>query len=141
MTTSFFKKKEIQPDEAALKQALGKSYTLWQEAFEHTQKVCSPDKVTGEWKFYSKKAGWSYTIKCKKRTLFYLIPMDGFIRNTFVLGKKAVAAAQTSDLPEEIIERILSSTAYMEGRSCYLELRTAKDLNLLKQLLAIKMAH
>jgi len=59
----------------------------------------------------------------------------------FTLGKRAVAASQGSGLPTDILSAIESAREYAEGRSIRLDVTSATDIAILRQLMAIKMAN
>ncbi len=135
MSTSIFNEKAILPDNTALANILRSTHTLWNHLFEFV-KVNSD--ALGEWKFYSKKSGWSYVVKSGKRTLFYMIPQDGYFKLTFVFGEKAIEKAKESDIPEHIICCIEEATTYVEGRSFMVDVKNDADIETVKQLLLIK---
>ena len=60
---------------------------------------------------------------------------------SFIFGKKAVQAAEESDLPDHVVEMIRQAPQYPEGRAVRIEVTTAADVKIAKQLLAIKMDH
>jgi hypothetical protein len=136
MAASIFFDKAIIPHDSMVAEALASTYSLWEElrSFVHES---YPD-ISGEWKYYSKSAGWTFPVKSKKRTLYYFIPKDGYFSISFVFGDKAVAAAESAELPHEIIEAILSATPYMEGRSFAVDVDSPDMLENIKKLLKIK---
>lgn len=83
------------PDNESLANVLGSTRSLWNRLFEYAEEKSN---ALGEWRFYSKKAGWSYVVKSGKRTLFYMIPQDGYFKLTFVYGEKAVEKAKESNI-------------------------------------------
>jgi hypothetical protein len=60
---------------------------------------------------------------------------------SFALGDKAVAAARQSGLPQSVIEMINEAKRYAEGTAVRIEIKQAKDIEIVKQLAAIKLAH
>lgn len=89
--------------------------------------------AAGEWKLYSKKAGWSYVVKSGKRTLVYLIPQEGAFEAAFVFGQAAVDAAQNAPLPARVIQEINEARVYMEGRSVQVEIWEKADVGTVKR--------
>ncbi|OJG77632.1 hypothetical protein RV10_GL002308 [Enterococcus pallens] len=71
---------------------LKEAQLFWDQVIQFVEQTCGA--VQGEWKFYTKVAGWTYGIKYKKRTIFYLFPNEAQLQATFVFGAKAVAAAK-----------------------------------------------
>jgi len=75
----------------------------------------------------------------KKRTILYMIPNSKHFLVAFVLGEKAVERALAGDLPDSIKKLIRSAQKYVEGRGIRFEVRTKKDVEIVKQLAEIKM--
>jgi hypothetical protein len=127
------------PTGAELTAALGQARPLWDRllaglADEHNLTV-------QEWNSYSPKAGWSLRLKLKERNIVYLTPCQGCFRVSFVLGDKAVAAARQSNLPAGVIKTINEAKRYAEGTGIRLEMKKPKDIEIVKQLATIKLAH
>ena len=136
MSLSIFGEKAEVPTEDALATALGESKAFWDDIEKQVESVCG--NYNDEWKFYSKKAGWSFVIRGGKRTILYLIPQDMFFKANFVFGDKAVAAAQDAGLPESIIALIMETTPYAEGRSFMFDIGSLDDVDLVGKLISIK---
>jgi len=83
-----------------LKDALGKTYKLWEEIKKHLKKEYG--QTTEDWKFYNVKSGWLLKTYQKKRNLFFFIPLKDFFKLSFIFGDKAVLAVEESDLPQNI---------------------------------------
>ena len=137
MSASVFEDKLKQPTSMELDEVLGEAAALLENIEQHL--LAEFGEVTHEWKFYGKKAGWTLAIAHKKRRVFHLIPQAGFFTVVFTLGKQAVLAAQHSGLPEEILSAIAEAREYAEGRSIRLDVATADDVAVVKQLIALKM--
>ncbi len=138
MTVSVFDDKSKEPTSAKLDKALGETATLLKNIEQHL--LDQSGELTHEWKFYSKKAGWTLALAHKGRRVFHLIPQSGLFTVVFTLGKRAVSASQESSLPEEILSAIESAREYVEGRSIRLDVTTTEDVAVVKQLVAIKMS-
>ena len=134
MAASYFGDKSMMPDDASLSAALRNTRPLWDELIRLSGGC-------GEWKFYSKTAGWSYPVKQGKRTLFYMMPKEGFVQIVFVLGERAVEAAIMTDLPAKILDEIINARTYVEGRSLCVQLCEAADMETIRILLQIKQAN
>lgn len=137
MSLSIFGEKTIVPNEKMLSEVLGSRKVLWDNIKK--QLIAIDKNILGEWKFYSKAAGWTLVIKRGKQTLLYLIPLNGYFKINFVFGEKAVALAKSSDLPKEIIALILDAKPYMEGRSFMIDVHTDIDSEIINKLLKIKI--
>ena len=131
-----FDDKEKVPDARALAKGLGPSKKLWDEFVRHVSAENPP--VTEAWGFYK---SWSLRLKRKDRTIVYLLPGEGGFRCAFVFGGKATDAARQAKLPKAVLKAIDEAPVYAEGRGFRLEVRTAKDVETVKSLAAIKMAH
>jgi hypothetical protein len=136
VSLSIFGEKDVMPNEKTLTEVLSDSKILWDNLQKHVATVCG--NMKGQWKFYSKKASWSFVVKSGDRTILYLIPQNAFFKVNFVLGNKAVVAACTNGLPEQIITLITEATPYMEGRSFMFDVKTATDVDAAKKLIKIK---
>jgi len=136
MSLSIFGEKAEAPTEDALAAALGESKTLWDDIKKQVESICG--NYNDEWKFYSKKAGWSFVARSGKRTILYLIPQDKYFKLNFVLGDKAVAAAQDAGLPESIVALIMEATPYTEGRSFMFDICSLGDVDSVKKLISIR---
>lgn len=123
------------PEDKALARGLGPSKKLWDEFVRHIDADFAP--VTEAWGFYK---SWSLRLIQKKRTIVYLLPRDGYFLCAFVFGGKATEAARQAGLPKAVMREIEDAPVYAEGRGFRLEVRTAKDLETMKKLAAIKMA-
>ena len=130
-----FDDKAKTPDGKDLAKGLGASKALWDEIVAHVAAAYPP--VTEVWGFYK---SWSLRLKRKDRTILYLLPGEGGFRCAFVFGGKATEAARQAKLPKTVLKAIEEAPVYVEGRGFRLEVRTAKDIETMKMLAAIKMA-
>jgi hypothetical protein len=138
MTVSVFDDKSKEPTSSELDKALGETATLLKNIEQHL--LDQFGELTHEWKFYSKKAGWTLALAHKGRRVLHLIPQSGLFTVVFTLGRRAVSASQESSLPKEILSAIESAREYAEGRSIRFDVITTKDVAVVKQLVAIKMS-
>ena len=139
MLPNAFIGKPKKPTAAELTAALGPARALWDQllarlADEHNLTV-------QEWNSYSRKAGWSLRLKRKDRNILYLTPCQGCFFVSFALGDKAVEAARQSRLPPSVIKTINEARRYAEGTGIRMEMKKPKDIEIVKQLAAIKLAH
>ena len=134
MAASIFSEKAIVPDKEALGIALKDTQVLWDEILDFSD-------GSGEWKFYSKAAGWTMQVKKSKRTLFYLMPKDGWFQMTFVYGERAVEAAKSFGLPENVLGNIEQATAHVEGRSVALDVTSNEEINTVRKMLQLKLEY
>ncbi len=97
-----------------------------------------PDFVE-RWKYYNDGKRWLLNVSRKKRTLFWLSVRDGSFRTSFYLNSKAAQQVPDCRIPEELKTRFKES----EGgklRAITVEVRTKKDIEIYKELLALKLA-
>ena len=139
MPPNAFIGKPQKPTDAELAAALGAAKALWDQllaglADEHNLTV-------REWNSYSRKAGWSLRLKHKDRNILYLSPCEGCFFVSFALGDKAVQAARQSGLPQSVIKIINEAKRYAEETGIRMEMKKPKDIEIAKQLAAIKLAH
>ena len=139
MAFSALDDKAREPTDADVAEVLGDASHLWTDL--KALMASQFDPLAEDWTFSGKKWGWSLRFKQKKRAVLYMTPSTGFFFAGFALGEKAVAAANTSDLPRSLLEIINGSQKYAEGRGVRLEVWSAADLENVIKLAAIKMAN
>lgn len=122
-----------EPTAAELAAALGaRGIARWEKILGRLE--AELELVTWEWNSYSPKAGWAVRVKKAKRNIVYLSPLKGGLVVSFVLGAKAVAAA-------EGLFDFSTAPKYPEGTGVRIEVRTASDIDTVIKLAAIKLAH
>lgn len=139
MEEPVFADKAHQPNDADLTAVLGRTKRHWDNLLAHMEEANA--RATMEWKFYIPKYGWTFVMRDKRRNLCYLKPLAKHFLVSFALGKKAVDAAEQSDLPADVVKSIRESPKYPEGRVARIEVRTAPDVAIVRKLLAIKTAN
>ncbi|MHC4461421.1 MAG: DUF3788 domain-containing protein [Planctomycetota bacterium] len=137
MAVSVFDDKARQPTGRMLAKALGKSNSLWQEIKKNLK--ADYGELTEEWKFYGRKSGWILKTLRKKRNLFFLIPCEGSFRVSFVFGDKAVAAAEASDLAQELVTTLKNARKYPEGRDLQIDVKRSTDIKHIRKLVKMKV--
>jgi hypothetical protein len=139
MAFSAFDDKASEPTDAEVAKVLGATSPLW---IDLKALVASQfDPLAEDWTFSGKKWGWALRLKQKKRAVLYMTPSNGIFYVGFALGEKAVAAANTSDLPQSLLEIINGSQKFAEGRGVRLEVRSSADVDNVLTLATIKMAN
>lgn len=137
MAASIFDDKNKKPDDKMLKDALGKTYKLWEQTKKHIKKEYG--EVTEDWRFYNVRSGWLLKTLLKKRNLFFFVPVKDFFKLSFIFGDRAVDAVQKSDLTDNIKTALKNAKKYMEGRGLSIEVKSIEDLEIAKKLLEIKI--
>lgn len=128
-----------QPTDDDLAGALGRVKTHWDNLTTYAMKE-NPD-AKPEWKCYTKKSGWTYVLRGKRRNVFYLTPLNKCFWVGFLFAEKTVDAAEQSDLPEPVLEMIRQAPKYPEGRGIRLTVSKAADVKTAKKLLKLRMKH
>jgi hypothetical protein len=120
---------------------LGKAGALWTGLHGDLASRFGP--LDQKWSFSRKTNHWALQLKepKKKRTVVYLIPLQGCFQAAFALGEKACGAARSSTLPASVLDIIERAPRYAEGRGVRLDVRTRKDIENVTALAAIKMAN
>lgn len=136
MATSIFDNKATIPNDEMVGTFLANTNELWNRLKLYVMENCQG--ISQEWKFYSKKAGWSLIFKRNKRTLFYFVPCDGYFMIALVFGEKSEKVAEQSSIPEHIKKAIASATSYAEGKSFFVDVKNEADLEPLFTLIKIK---
>jgi hypothetical protein len=137
MALSAFDDKSKKPTPAKLRTMLGRTSAHWDGLTSHVAASYPPLDQT--WNFAGANWGWSLRLRQKKRTVLYMTPCEKHFLVGFVLGGKAVQAARDSKLPESVLTAIDKAKKYPEGKALRIEVRTKKDLQIAKDLAAIKM--
>ena len=127
------------PSDSDLEKALGRAKPLWDQlaaelATEHAV-------TTREWKSYSAKHGWSLRLKRGKRTIVWLVPNAGSFEVAFIFGEKALTAIRQPAVPARVLRMLDEAPKYPEGTGLRFEIKTAKDIAVVKKLAAIKLQH
>lgn len=114
MDTSIFNDKNIKPDDAVLKKAIGKSFKNWKliHKYVHMKYPGASD----EWNYPGAKYGWSFRIKDKKRVIVYLLPREKYFKAALVFGQKATDEVLKSKVNKDIKEELSKAKPYAEGR-------------------------
>ncbi len=127
------------PTERELAAALGPARAAWDQLLDCLAREFGAD--VHEWNSYSPKAGWSFRVKRKARTIVWLGPRAGSFIAAFILGEKAMRVSRAARLPQRIVKIMNAATKYPEGTGVRIEVKTSKDLEPLKLLAAIKLAN
>jgi hypothetical protein len=139
MATSAFNDKSSPPQADQLATTLGRASHLWEALVKTLASQYAPLSET--WKFGGQQWGWVLQLKQRKRTVLYLTPCRSHFIAGFALGEKAVKAAQRGSLPPSVLTAIDGAKKYAEGRAVRLEVRRKKDVAVVEELAAAKMAN
>jgi uncharacterized protein DUF3788 len=112
---------------------------VWDQWLTELTRECRAD--IQEWNSYSPKAGWSLRVKRKTRTIVWLAPCLGCFRVAFIFGDKAMSAARQGKWPRRVIKVMDEAPKYPEGTGIRLEVKSPREIGVLKKLAAIKLAN
>ena len=136
MATSIFDNKEIVPNDEDLENVLKSSLGVYNKLIFYLENEYG--SLTNEWKFYSKKAGWTLRISNEKRNLVFLSPNDDYFLITVNMGVKVSKIALDSDISDNTKDIIKQAKVYREGISILMEVRNEEDLEDIKTILNIR---
>jgi hypothetical protein len=139
MSENAFIGKKDKPSQAELGAALGPAKAVWDQLLAE---LADEAEVTiHEWKCYSLKSGWSLRAMRGSRTVLWLSPRANCFGVIFIFGAKAVSAVQESGLPKGIIKALSEAPKYPEGTGLRLEVKSPREIKVLKKLAALKLAN
>ena len=124
------------PADAQLTAELGSTRRLWDELL-----AAVPECDSREWNSYSRKVGWSLRLKRRERNIVYLSPGHGGFTASFALGDRAMAAARAARLPAAVQRILNDAKKYAEGTAVRIDVKTAKDVAVVRKLAAVKLAN
>ena len=131
--------RKTKPSAKDLSATLGPSLNTWNELVSWLKTQKGLDCRT--WHSVSPKYGWALRPALKARNILYMGPCDKCFRVSFVLSDRAVAASQASMVSPEVKKQIAGSRRYAEGTGVYLLIKSAQDLEDVKQLVDIKLTN
>jgi len=137
--TDFIFDKGVKPIAENVNSLLGNTATLWREFLEFIENEVGTTII--DWKFYTKKSGWTMKLLLKKRNFFFFKPQEDSFAITFFFGDHAVNAILESDFPKPIKEDLRNARKYMEGRGIRRVFTTIEDVEIAKKLLKIKLQY
>jgi len=135
---SVFQDKDQLPDAQGLKIQLGDTYAYWNNI--HDFVLDHYPKAVELWSFISKKYGWGYRLKDKRRAIIYLTPYSGYFVVTMLFGPRALASVYASDIDPWIKKTLEEGKQYPEGKVLRIPVKDATWLDSIKKLIAIKLA-
>jgi len=136
MATSIFDNKEIVPNDEDLEDILKSSLDVYNKLISFLKNEYG--LLTTEWKFYSKKAGWTLRISNKKRNLVFFSPNEDYFLVTVNMGVKVSKIALDSDISDNTKDLIKQAKVYAEGISILIEVRNDEDLKDIKTILNVR---
>ena len=136
MATSIFDNKATIPNEEMVATALADTNELWDRLQSHVKEHY---QVTSrDWKFYSKKAGWTLRITGEKRNLIFFSPNDDYFLVTVNMSVKVSKIVLDLDISDTTKKLIKEAKPYAEGLSILIEVKKEEDLEDIKTILNIR---
>jgi hypothetical protein len=133
---SVFTDKATRPDRTSLARALGRAGKAWDAISHHLDQ---DERLVCAWKFYGEKHGWQWKVEHNKRAILYMVPGEGCFTAALGLKEKAVAALRSSQLPPALVREIEVAKAYAEGRPARVAVTGMGEVEIVKQLVALKL--
>ncbi len=127
-----------EPTREFLAAVLQEKYRWWLEICDHV--TVSYSHVTEVWKYYNDGKQWLYRLMQKKNTIFWIAVMAGTFRVTLYFPKKAEELIAGSALPDPVKAGFLAARSCGQIRPITLRMERASDVELVKQLVALKLS-
>ena len=137
MSENIFLKKENMPNHTLVEEKLGSNYKYLKKIRNYVKDIV--DGPIEEWKYYGKKNGWLLKTLSKKRNLFFINVCDNFFKITFIFSDKAVNAIKEKSISKKLINELLSTRKYAEGRGLTIPVKSVKYLPDIQKLINIKI--
>ena len=126
------------PTDAELAAALGAAKALWDKL---VAEMTAEHGLNTEWKSYSIKMGWGMRLKRKERNIVHFGPRRGGFQVALIFGDKAMAAVREAKWPQRFQKILQDAPRYPEGTGVRLEIKSARDIQMVARLAEIKLAH
>jgi hypothetical protein len=135
MPIGAFTDKQHIPSLDEIQASLGLQWNIWQQL---SQFISDTYKSTGEFKFYGKSYGWAVRYRKNGKALLSLYPAQSSFTVQIILSEAQIAQAQRSDLTQSTLDAIAAANPYPEGRWLFIPVKSARDLQDVRNMLAIK---
>ncbi|HYD50981.1 MAG TPA: DUF3788 family protein [Gemmatimonadaceae bacterium] len=139
MSLSALEHSPAEPTSRQLSTALGESERAWSALCRWATESAGVD--AWEWRSSGVKYGWALRGKRGERTILYLIPQRDAFLVGLVLGDRAMVAVRDAPLSSATMAVISSAPRYGEGTGFRLPVATPAELEDVKVLVGIKLAH
>jgi hypothetical protein len=124
------------PTDRDVAAALGDAKPVWDSIVAGMAEELGLDR---EWKTYGVKFGWALRLKKGKRNIVHIGPCEGSFTVLFILGERALSAARASGRSRAWAKLLDDAPHYPEGTGIRLDVRSAKDVAVVKKLAKIKL--
>lgn len=137
MSASIYSDKQVQPGTDLFSKDLSHTRDYYDKICEFIENEYGV--LIREWKYYGKKSGWILKLINIKRNVLFIIPCNNYFRTAFTFGDKATDIVLNSELSDSIKKEITNAKKYAEGRTIQIEVRNEDDLNVVIELIKIKL--
>lgn len=124
-------RKDVFPDDAELKRALGAMYSAYQEILKLTE------GYSHEWKYYGKKYGWQLKVIRKGKALLYLTPHEGSFLIGCAVRDNERDLLLNSRLPKKVKQELSAAKKYAEGYPLRLSVKTESDMKSVRLVIGV----
>ena len=87
------------------------------------------------------KTGWSDDYLFKNSGVRTMLPRENYFKVAMVFGQKAFDAILGSNVRDDIKNELISTKVYAEGRGIRIEITDSSQIDDIKTLIDIKLAH
>ncbi|QQS35836.1 MAG: DUF3788 family protein [Ignavibacteriales bacterium] len=120
MEEKSFIEKNIKPDEAGLKKALGKTFSFYEKIIKQVSSFKS------DWSFYN-KSGWLLKIYDSKKALLYFVPLKNEFMISMTIRENERTVFMKDDELSFFHEEMNTSKKYPEGYALRFIIKTKTD--------------
>jgi hypothetical protein len=101
MEIQLLRDQQVPPSKEALKDALGKSYSAYEEL---NNIITTPNfALEMQWNYYKDGKAWLSKVCYKKKTIFWMSVWDNFFKTGFYFTEKNCSGLMELDIDEKII--------------------------------------
>jgi hypothetical protein len=124
------------PDEGLLSSVIGDNMIHWLELMEHMQKKYPG--ASGDWNYYNDGKQWLYKMTWKKKTIFWIVLVEGSFRVTFYFGDKAEEKIFSADIPRKVKDDFRTGKRYGKIRAISITINDITDVETVKTVAEIR---
>jgi hypothetical protein len=100
METPILKEQHVYPDAKVLKNALGESYTVYEELMKTI--TDTRYALVADWNYYKDGKAWLCKVNYKKKTVFWLSVWDKYFKTGFYFTEKSLTGISELNINEKI---------------------------------------
>ena len=137
MSIGIFTKREHQPTDAEMRRAVGPKLAHWESLLLVIQEQYA---VRKDIKFmYGDKYGWALRFRIRERLFTSFYPTQSGFTVQVILRPEAINRAHQMKLGKSVQQVIARAHPYPEGRWLFVPVKSAKDVQDVQQLLALRV--